>query len=247
MNKTAIIIPSRLDAQRLPNKPLKLIKNKEMILHVYEAAIKSNNGNVYVATPDQKLFDLIKNIGGKVVKTSNDHLTGTDRVFEVFQKSLNSEPDIVVNLQGDMPNISPKAINKLIEYMKKNKCDIATLGSDLKYPKDLSNPNIVKVAVNEKLTEEKFVESADFFRTNKSSIINLYHHIGIYAFTKEALIRYVELQRSKLEIERKLEQLRALENNMTIHVGYVKASPLSIDTEEDLIKVKELMERNEKN
>ena len=97
MNKTAIIIPSRLDAQRLPNKPLKLIKNKEMILHVYEAAIKSNNGNVYVATPDQKLFDLIKNIGGKVVKTSNDHLTGTDRVFEVFQKSLNSEPDIVVN------------------------------------------------------------------------------------------------------------------------------------------------------
>ena len=118
MDKIAIIIPSRLDAQRLPNKPLKLINNKEMILHVYNAAIKSKAGKVYVATPDQKIIDTIKNVGGSAVKTSDDHETGTDRIFEVFKKTLNSEPDIIINLQGDMPNIKPQAISNLVSYMK---------------------------------------------------------------------------------------------------------------------------------
>jgi len=247
MKKTAIIIPSRLNAQRLPNKPLKLINNKEMILHVYESALKVENSEVYVATPDEEIFDLIKNFGGNVIKTSNKHETGTDRVFEVFEKVLKNKPDIVVNLQGDMPNISSKAVNKLIEYIKKNKCDIATLASELKKKEDYTNPNIVKVAVKEKLAKEKFQNSSDFFRIKTNSELNLYHHIGIYAFTNKALIRYVELQRSKLEIERKLEQLRALENNMTIHVGYLDSSPLSVDTEEDLLEVRKLMEGNAKN
>ena len=119
MKKIVIIIPSRLDAQRLPNKPLKLINNKEMILHVHDQAIKSKVGEVYVATPDEKIIATIKNSGGNAVKTSNTHETGTDRVFEVFKNRLNSQPDIIINLQGDMPNIQPQAIFDLVSYMKK--------------------------------------------------------------------------------------------------------------------------------
>jgi len=247
MNKTAIIIPSRLDAQRLPNKPLKLINNKEMVLHVYDAAVRSNTGEVYIATPDQKIIDIVKKSGGNVVKTSDDHETGTDRIFEVFKDTLNSEPNIIINLQGDMPNITPKTISNLVSYMSKNKCDIGTLASEFSSKSEMRNPNVVKVAVKDKLSENMFLNALDFFRIDKNSVDNLYHHIGIYAFTSKALIRYVSLKRTKLELERKLEQLRALENKMSIHVGYIKSSPLSVDTEEDLIEVKNLMEKNEKN
>ena len=247
MNKTAIIIPSRLDAQRLPNKPLKLINNKEMILHVYDAAIKSNTGEVYVATPDEKIIDIVKNSGGNAIKTSSDHETGTDRVFEVFKKILKEEPKIIINLQGDMPNIEPQAISDLVSYMNKGRCDIGTLASDFNSNHEMDDPNVVKVAVKEKLSKNTFLNTLDFFRVNANSPYNLYHHIGIYAFTNEALLRYVGLKRSKLELERKLEQLRALENNMSIHVGYIKSSPLSVDTEEDLAEVKNLMKKNEKN
>ena len=243
MNKTTIIIPSRLNAQRFPNKPLKLINNKEMILHVYDAAVKSNAGEVYVATPDQKIVDVVKSSGGNVIKTSENHETGTDRIFEVFKTTLNSEPNIIINLQGDMPNIDPQAISNLVSYMGKNKCDIGTLASDFNSKHEISNLNVVKVAVKEKLSNNIFLNALDFFRTNANSTYNLYHHIGIYAFTNKALIRYVSLKRSKLELQRKLEQLRALENKMSIHVGYIKSSPLSVDTEDDLIEVKHLMEK----
>ena len=242
MDKIAIIIPSRLDAQRLPNKPLKLINNKEMILHVYNAAIKSKAGEVYVATPDQKIIDTVKKVGGNAIKTSDTHETGTDRIFEVFKDSLNNKPNIIINLQGDMPNIQPNAIHDLASYMKEGKCDIGTLASEFSYKDEINNPNIVKVATKDKLSKEKFLDALDFFREDEDSNGHLYHHIGIYAFTNNALMRYVSLKRTKLELERKLEQLRALENNMSIHVGYVKTSPLSVDTEEDLIDVKKIME-----
>ena len=243
MNKIAIIIPSRLNAQRLPNKPLKLINNKEMILHVYESAINSKSGEVYIATPDQKIIDVVKNIDGKVIKTSDKHETGTDRIFEVFKNALNNQPKIIVNLQGDMPNIKPKAISSLVSYMQQGQCDIGTLASEFNSKDEIKNPNVVKVAVKDKLSDNNFVSVSDFFRLNKDSNDILYHHVGIYAFTSKALMRYVSLKRSKLELERKLEQMRALENSMSIHVGYIKTSPLSVDTEEDLIKIKKIMEK----
>ena len=243
MNKIAIIIPSRLDAQRLPNKPVKIINNKEMILHVYDSAVRSKAGEVYVATPDQQIVDIVKNFGGKAIKTSDNHETGTDRIFEVFKETLNSEPNIIINLQGDMPNLEPQAISNLVSYVSKNKCDIGTLASDFHSQTEMDNPNVVKVAVKEKLSNNIFLNALDFFRTKTKSTYNLYHHIGIYAFTNKALIRYVSLKRTKLELERKLEQLRALENKMSIHVGYIKSPPLSVDTEEDLIEVKNLMEK----
>ncbi len=245
MKKTAIIIPSRLDANRLPNKPLKLINNKEMILHVYEAARKSNVGTVYVATPDSVIYDLIKKFDGNVILTSNSHATGTDRVFEVFDKTLNNDANIIVNLQGDMPNIDPKAIADLINYMKQGKCEIGTLASELRSASEYEDQNIVKVCVKEKMKPGMFVEALDFVRTNPKKDYQTYHHIGVYAYTSNALAEYVSLKRSKLELERKLEQLRALENDLSIHVGYINSSPLSVDTETDLIEVKKIMEKNE--
>jgi 3-deoxy-manno-octulosonate cytidylyltransferase (CMP-KDO synthetase) len=247
MNKIVIIIPSRLNAQRLPNKPLKLINNKEMILHVYDSAIRSKVGEVYIATPDQKIIDIVKKFGGNVIKTSQSHQTGTDRIFELFKDSLMSKPDIIINLQGDMPNIEPEAILSLSSYMEEKKCDIGTLASELNLKTEMNNPNVVKVAVNKKLSNNMFVNVSDFFRIDSNSSGYIYHHVGIYAFTNKALLRYVSLKRSKLEVERKLEQLRALENKMSIHVGYIKSSPLSVDTEEDLIEIKTLMKKNEKN
>ena len=245
MIKTAIIIPSRLDAQRLPNKPIKLINNKEMILHVYEAAKKSKVGEVYVATPDQIICDLIQKFGGKAILTSKNHATGTDRVFEVFKNTLKNDPNIIVNLQGDMPNIEPKAISDLINYMKEEKCSIGTLASEIKSISEFEDQNIVKVCVKEKIKPGMFVKALDFVRTNPQIEHKSYHHVGVYAFTKKALIQYVGLKRSKLELERKLEQLRAMENDLTIHVGYINSSPLSVDTESDFNEVKKIMKKNE--
>ena len=189
----------------------------------------------------------MKKAGGYAIKTSDNHQTGTDRIFEVFKKKLNSEPEIVINLQGDMPNIQPQAISDLVSYMKEKKCDIGTLASDFKSKNEMDDLNVVKVAVKEKFSKNTFLKACDFLRANTNSAYNLYHHIGIYAFTNEALLRYVSLKRSKLELERNLEQLRALENNMSIHVGYIESSPLSVDTEEDLAEIKNLMEKNEQN
>ena len=245
MDKTAIIIPSRLDAVRLPNKPLELIKNKEMILHVYDAAKKTNIGEVYVATPDQKIVDLVDNNGGKAILTEANHQTGTDRIYEVFKNHLNSEPELIINLQGDMPNIDPKVITNLVSYMSKGKCDIGTLASKFISESELADENNVKVATKNKLSINEFDLAIDFFRKDTKIYKNYFHHVGIYAFTNKALVRYVSLKRSKLELERKLEQLRALENSMTIHVGYINSSPLSVDTNKDLVEVKKIMEINE--
>ena len=245
MDKTAIIIPSRLDAVRLPNKPLELIKNKEMILHVYEAAQKTNTGDVYVATPDQKIIDVITKNGGKAILTEVNHQTGTDRIYEVFKNHLKSEPDLIINLQGDMPNIDPKAITNLVSYMSEGKCDIGTLASTFSSESELADENNVKVATKNKLKINQFDQAIDFFRQDTKEYENYFHHVGIYAFTNKALVRYVSLKRSKLELERKLEQLRALENSMSIHVGYINSSPLSVDTKNDLMELRKIMETNE--
>ena len=244
MNNIAIIIPSRLNAERLPDKPLKLINNKEMILHVHAAAKNSNVGQVIVATPDHKIFELIKENNGQAVLTSNKHETGTDRIFEVFEKELKSKPEIIINFQGDMPNLNPNAIKDLAEHMKKNLCDIGTLASHIENKHEEKDPNVVKVLVDSSIKNKTFAKAIDFFRTSNQPLNKLtYHHVGIYAFTNKALIRYVSLERSKFEIERKLEQLRALENKMKIDVGYIDACPLSVDTKADLVAIKKIMEK----
>ena len=243
MSKIVIIIPSRLSAKRLPNKPLKLIQNKEMILHVYETATKSNVDKVLVASPDEEIINLIKSNGGLAVKTNISHETVTDRVYEAFEKIFKNEPEFIINLQGDMPNIDKNSINFLINHMKKKICDIATLAGQIKDKNEFNDPNVVKVLTKDELNIDKFSEALDFFRLKSEHSNNLYHHIGIYAFTSQSLNKFVNIKRSKLELERNLEQLRALENKMKIHVGFSSNIPLSVDTEEDYLNIKKLMNK----
>ena len=245
MSNTVIIIPSRLKARRLPNKPLKLINGKEIILHVHDLAKSSGVGDVLVVTPDQDIAELVKKNGGNSFLSTKRHETGTDRVFEAFKDFYSGKPEIIINLQGDMPNLDPDAIIKLKEYMKKNLCDMATLASSIKTEKEIQNMNIVKAITNTDIQKSGFSEALDFKRDLiKEKDKFIYHHIGIYAFTNKALMRYVNLKRSKLELERNLEQMRVLENKMKIHVIYTDSNPLSVDTEADLEEIKKLKEKN---
>jgi len=237
MKNTAIIIPTRLGAKRFPNKPLAKIKDIPMIIHTLKRAKESKAGKVFVATPDNEIVNIVKENGGNAFLTSNSHLSGSDRVYEVYSKILKGKADLIVNLQGDMPNINPNEILKLVKLMRENKCDIGTLASNLSN-EEINDPNVVKVHVDEELSEKKFLNAKDFFRKKKDlKIQRIYHHIGIYAFTSHALTKYVNLSRSKFEIERNLEQMRAMENNMVVKVGYCDTSPLSVDTEKDLEKI----------
>tara|TARA_B100000745_G_scaffold293872_1_gene236217 strand:+ start:19 stop:756 length:738 start_codon:yes stop_codon:yes gene_type:complete len=244
MKNTAIIIPSRLAARRFPNKPLVKINNVPMIIHVLNKAIEARVGEVFVATPDVEIFNIVNNNGGNGILTKHDHASGSDRIYEVYSKRLKRNTDLIINLQGDMPNIKPHNISKLVKLMKNNNCDIGTLASNIKDKSEIIDPNIVKVLTNQTLKENNFIIAKDFFRTKKDlSNEKIYHHIGLYIFTKDALSRYVKLVRSKLEIERNLEQMRAIENSMIIKVGLADSIPLSVDTEEDLIKVRKEMEK----
>ena len=244
MKNTAIIIPSRLAARRFPNKPLVKINNVPMIIHVLNKAIEARVGEVFVATPDVEIFNIVNNNGGNGILTKHDHASGSDRIYEVYSKRLKRNTDLIINLQGDMPNIKPHNISKLVKLMKNNNCDIGTLASNIKNKSEIIDPNIVKVLTNQTLKENNFIIAKDFFRTKKDlSNEKIYHHIGLYIFTKDALSRYVKLVRSKLEIERNLEQMRAIENSMIIKVGLADSIPLSVDTEEDLIKVRKEMEK----
>jgi len=245
MKNTAIIIPTRLAATRFPNKPLAKINNIPMILHVLNKAKESKVGEVFVATPDKTIFDIVKNNGGVAILTKQNHLSGSDRVYEAYSEKIKNNADLIINLQGDMPNINPNNIAKLEKLMKDNNSDIGTLASPIKDESELTDSNIVKVQVDQALKDDSFLEAKDFFRKKKDLINDkIYHHLGLYIFTKDALTRYVKLSRSKLEIERNLEQMRAMENNMIIKVGRTDSIPLSVDTEEDLKKVKKEMEKS---
>ena len=242
MKNTAIIIPTRLGAKRFPNKPLAKINKVPMIIHVLNRAKESKVGEVFVATPDNEIFQVVELNGGKAVLTKKNHPSGSDRVYEAYTKKLKSNVDLIVNLQGDMPNIKPNAISKLVKLMRNNNCDIGTLASYIINKNDIVDPNVVKVHIDEVLNDDNFLEAKDFFRVKKGlSDKKIYHHIGIYAFTSTALTKYVKFARSKLEIERNLEQMRAMENDLVIKVGLWNSTPLGVDTENDLIKVSKEM------
>tara|TARA_Y100001970_G_scaffold283282_1_gene398009 strand:+ start:137 stop:868 length:732 start_codon:yes stop_codon:yes gene_type:complete len=242
MKNTAIIIPARLGAKRYPRKPLAKINNLPMIVHVFNRAKESEVGEVLVATPDDEIFQVIKKNGGNAIMTKPDHPSGTDRVYEAYEKEFKNKVDLIINLQGDMPNIKPNSISALEKFMRSNECDIGTLASNIKDNNDINNSNIVKVHVEKTLNDGNFFQAKDFFRIKKNlNDKKIYHHIGIYAFTNVALAKYVKFARSKLEVERNLEQMRAMENNLIIKVGLCDTLPLGIDTKEDLVKVSKEM------
>ena len=242
MKSTAIIIPTRLEAKRFPNKPLAKINDVPMIIHVLNRAKESKIGEVLVATPDDEIIQVVQENGGKAILTKSNHPSGSDRIYEAYIKELKNNVDLIINLQGDMPNIKPNSISKLERLMRRNDCDIGTLASYIVNKNDITDTNVVKVEMDEILKDDNFFKAKDFFRIKKdSNHEKIYHHIGIYAFTNIALTKYVKFARSKLEIQRNLEQMRAMENNMVIKVGFSDSTPLGVDTKEDLVKVSEEM------
>jgi len=201
MKNTAIIIPTRLGAKRFPNKPLAKINNIPMIIHVLNRAKESKVGEVFVATPDDEIFRIVKENGGNAILTKRDHPSGSDRVYEVYLNEIkDNNVDLIINLQGDMPNIKPKSIFKLEKLTRSNDCDIGTLASYIKNKDEIFDPNVVKVQIDQALKDDDFLDAKDFFRTKKNlNNEKIYHHIGIYAFTNIALTKYVKLPRSKLD------------------------------------------------
>ena len=242
MKNTAIIIPTRLGAKRFPNKPLAKINGVPMIIHVLNRAQESKIGEVLVATPDDEIFQVVKENGGKAILTKPDHPSGSDRVYEAYIKELKNNVDLIFNLQGDLPNINSNFIAKLEKLMRSNDCDIGTLAFSIVDKNEIADTNVVKVEMDEILKDDDFFKAKDFFRIKKDlNHKKIYHHIGIYAFTNIALTKYVKFSRSKLEIERNLEQMRAMENDLIIKVGLCDSNPLSVDTEGDLINVSKEM------
>jgi 3-deoxy-manno-octulosonate cytidylyltransferase (CMP-KDO synthetase) len=239
--KTLTIIPSRLSATRLPGKPLLKINNLSIISHVLKKAQDANIGEVFVATEDQEIFDDVVKNGGKAILTSKNHKTGTDRIYEAFQKLNYKDIDLIMNLQGDEPAINIEDIIGLNEKMINNQSQIGTLAAKIKDIKDLENENIVKVVTKKNLENDGFSMAKTFVR-NSSSIDNIYHHIGIYCYSVEALEKFVSLSQSQNEVKNRLEQLRALDNNIKINVTLANSPPIGVDTEEDYLALKKIME-----
>ena len=239
--KTLTIIPSRLSATRLPGKPLLKINDLSIISHVFKRAKEANIGEVFVATEDQEIVDDVKKNGGSAILTSKNHKTGSDRIYEALQKTNIKGVDLIMNLQGDEPVIDIEDIINLNKKMIKNQSEIGTLAATIKDSKDLKNENMVKVITKEKINEGKFSEAQSFLRS-ATSVNNIYHHIGIYCYSANTLERFVKLSQSQNEIRNKLEQLRALDNNIKINVAFAKSSPIGVDTEEDYIALKKFME-----
>ena len=239
--KTLTIIPSRLSATRLPGKPLLKINNLSIISHVFKKAQEANLGEVFVATEDQEIVDDVKKNGGNAILTSRDHKTGTDRIYEAFRKINLKGIDLIMNLQGDEPAININDIISLNEKMINSMSSIGTLAAKIRNFKDLENENTVKVITKKNLENDQFSEAKTFIR-NSLNTKNIYHHIGIYCYSTEALEKFVNLNQSQDEIKNRLEQLRALNNNIKINVALAKSSPIGVDTEEDYIALKKIME-----
>jgi len=245
MSKTLILIPSRMSAKRLPGKPLLKINNLPIISHVFNKAKSTKIGKVIVCTEDKEIMNEVINNGGQAILTSKEHQTGTDRIFEAYKKLEIHDVEYILNIQGDEPSLDEKDIINLNHLMIKNNSDIGTLASEIKNEdrEMLSNQNVVKVTTNEKLNNTNFPLAIDFMRKNiLKNIKNIYYHIGIYAYKVKILEKFVNLNQTKNEIENKLEQLRALDNNLKINVALAKSSPIGVDTMEDYLAIKKIME-----
>jgi 3-deoxy-manno-octulosonate cytidylyltransferase (CMP-KDO synthetase) len=231
-----------MSASRLKGKPLLEINNLPIICHVVKKAKETGIGKVIVATEDKEIVTTVKKNGGEAILTG-DHKTGTDRIFEAFQKLKITDTEYVINLQGDEPMIDPNDIINLNNLMIKNNSDIGTLASEIKENSVLNNENIVKVITKEKLDNNNFTKALNFSRKDLSKQdSNIYHHIGIYAYKVSVLEKFINFNQTKNEVENRLEQLRALDNNITIMVALAKSSPIGIDTKEDYLAIKKIME-----
>ncbi|MDE6339540.1 MAG: 3-deoxy-manno-octulosonate cytidylyltransferase [Muribaculaceae bacterium] len=246
--KYVVIIPARYESSRFPGKPLAKIGGEEMIVRVCKQVVKAGVEAV-VATDDQRIFDCVEKAGFKAVMTSSDHRSGTERVEEAYRE-LHSDPDVVINVQGDEPFIQPEQIKKIIEIFEKNpEAQLATLCKkfDAQYGFDaLFDPNLVKVVYSENMKALYFsrsiipyVRKTDWKNWLKEA--DFHTHIGIYGYKAETLSRIVKLPESSLEKAESLEQLRWLQNGYEINIALTEFSTIGIDTEADLRKAEEML------
>lgn len=238
-----IVIPARLAASRLPDKPLADIHGRPMIAHVLDRAREADIGPVVVACADAVIADAVAAAGGRAVLTDPDHPSGSDRVWEaVCRVDPDGRHDAVVNVQGDLPTIDPAAVRAVFGPLARPGTDIATLAAEIVRAEERSNPNVVK-AVVELAPGARDGRALYFTRaTAPWGEGPLFHHIGLYAYRREALARFVALPPAALERREKLEQLRALAAGMSIAVAVVDTVPLGVDTADDLERARALLD-----
>ena len=230
-------------ATRLPGKPLLKINNISIISHVFKRAEEADIGEVVVATDDQEILKDVKKNGGKAILTSKDHKTGTDRIYEAYTKLNIKDVDYILNLQGDEPNIDKNDIINLNNFMINQNTELGTLAAIIEDNRMFNNRNVVKVITDKKLEKNNFPKALNFTRDNLfKDYQNIYHHIGIYAYKVSALEMFISLDQTNSEKKNKLEQLRALDNKLNINVALAKSSPIGVDTEEDYLAIKKIME-----
>lgn len=229
------IIPSRYNSSRFLGKPLLDLEGKSMVQRVYEQAQKSILEQIIVATDDERIYNAVLSFGGKAIMTSSEHSSGTERCFEALQK-MEENFDGVINIQGDEPFIHPEQIQKIVHCLKQKKTQIATLGKAISRKKDVLDVNSPKVFFNEEMFATSFEREVDFDKNTQ-----YYHHVGIYGYTIKALANITKLYPTKNEIEKRLEQLRWLDNGYNIRVELTQHESFSIDTPEDVKKIAHLL------
>lgn len=235
---TIVVIPTRLGATRFPRKPLADICGKPMIVHVWEKAIAANVGPVIVASADQDILDIIHSYGGRGILTDPELPTGTDRVkaaLDIYDPQRIFSH--IINIQGDLPTLEPDLVRHVLEPFDNPAVDIATLATPIINPHELVDTNVVKIALC--LDDNASIGRALYFSRNPvpSGEGYHYHHIGLYAYTRDCLNRFVEFPVNSLEMRERLEQIRALAHGMRIDVKVVEtAAPFGVDTPVDLEK-----------
>jgi len=241
MADALILIPARMAATRLPGKPLADIGGEPMILHVLRRALAAAIGPVAVATDSAEIAAIVDKAGATAVMTRPDHASGSDRIFEALGRlDSQNRAKVIVNLQGDLPTIEPDVIRAALTPLADPAVDIATLAAEIKVAAERVDPNVVKVVGTpvgpSRLRALYFTRATAPFGEGP-----LYHHIGLYAYRRAALERFVALPPSPLECREKLEQLRALEAGMRIDAAIVDTVPLGVDTPEDLEKARAML------
>lgn len=240
MPDTIILIPARMASSRLPGKPLADIAGAPMIVHVLRRAQAAKIGEAVVATDSEAVAAAVEKAGGRAIMTRADHASGSDRIYEALE-ALDPERrvGVVVNVQGDLPTIDPADIRAALGPLSDPAVDIATIAAVITDPADRTNPNVVKVS-GSPVSPGRF-RGTTFTRANASGAGPHYHHIGLYAYRRAALERFVKLPASANEQRDRLEQLRALDAGMRIDVAVVKSVPLGVDTPEELAKARQIL------
>lgn len=241
---TLVLIPARMASTRLPGKPLADIAGLPMVVHVLRRAQRAEIGRAVVATDAPEIAAAVRSHGGEVVMTRSDHPSGSDRIFEALQQlDPAGKVDIVVNLQGDFPTVLPAQIRAVMEPLGDAAVDIATLAAPIHTEEEDLNPNVVKV-IGSSIAERR-MRALYFTRaTAPTGDGPRYHHIGIYAYRRQALARFVALPPSPLEVRERLEQLRAIEAGMRIDVTVVDEVPRGVDTPPDLETARQILSSN---